>query len=466
VGCLATALVIVVGMAAAIGGCTALMRGSGSRDGLDPSSDLVVPVPGEPGSWIVETPLSSGVMRVDAGDEDPAWRSGPMEDGGLGQQVAADERRVYLSDGRRVVALDVGDGRRLWSVTLDDEVEPRDPECLACFDVVDDRLLVLTIDGEVHGLDVAGGTETWSHRFSDPSGRALLVDGSLVIVDERADDLPGSELQVVDPSDGRELSRSVPTCASPDPSVGPSYLTPADPLLPVDGRAAVLVVVGESPACRQRIDLTTGSTVWSVPDEGGDIFAASELVQSDDAVFVRTGGVDRIDLATGEQTSLLDAEDSETLVPSGTADGVLLVTSTLNRGSPRSRLVGVDPVTGTRLWTHDLGLSRPYDGPDPTVVGESSASWLWTEGSDGTIRVVTFSELGEGDEKQPTVTVRALDPRSGEPGPEVERDLDVDAPYSFELQVLERREDELVLTLEDRLRVLDTRTGEITAGWP
>jgi outer membrane protein assembly factor BamB len=459
--------VITVAAIAFIGGIVALTDGGGSEDGLDPSSDLVVPIPGAADSWIVETPRSSGVMRVDAGDGDPAWTGGLLEDAGLGQQVAVDKRRVYLSDGRQVTALDVADGKQLWSVTLGDEVEPRAPECLACFDLVDDRLLVQTIDGEVHGLDVADGKEAWSHRFVDPTGRALLVDRSLVIVDGRDDDLPGAELLVLDPSDGGEVSRATPECTSPNPSVETSSLMVENTLVPVEGEPAVVAVVGESPACRQRIDLTTGAKVWSVPNQGGDVFASTELVQSDGIAYVQGAGIERIDLATGELTTLLETEDSESITPSGMVDGVLLVTSTLNRGSAKSRLIGVDPASGERMWIRDLGLSRPYaPGSAAVTVGESSPSWLWAEGSDGNVRVLTFAKQGDDGDLRSNVTIDELDPRTGERRSEVEQELDVDSPFSFTLRVLERRKDELVLNLDDRLQVLDVRTGNVTARWP
>jgi hypothetical protein len=90
--------------------------------------------------------------------------------------------------------------------------------------------------------------------------------------------------------------------------------------------------------------------------------------------------------------------------------------------------------------------------------------WLWAMGGEE-VRVLTFAvRRAEGD-TEPTVTVERLDARTGTLRSTTDTPLD-DAGSSFEMNVLERGTDSLVVNLEGRLKVLDTRTGRVTDEWP
>ena len=89
--------------------------------------------------------------------------------------------------------------------------------------------------------------------------------------------------------------------------------------------------------------------------------------------------------------------------------------------------------------------------------------WLWATGGDSEVRVLTFS-AGGGD-TEPTVTVEALDAATGERRSTSNTPLE-GVETSFQLNVLKRGDDALVLNVEGRIRVVDTRTGRVTAKWP
>jgi outer membrane protein assembly factor BamB len=452
-----------------VGACVALVvssDGGVSGAGIEPGSEVVMAVPGAGSrSWIVEKPYSSELMRVEAGRENPVWVSEPLEDSGLGPRLAVDDRRVYASDGRRVLALDLATGNEVWSVPMDDDVVPPSTACATCFELLGGRLVVATIDGEIHLLDEGSGDEVWSHRFVSTSGRALIAGGSIVLVDERDEGLPGTQLQTVDPEDGHEISRVAPECPPLRPNDAPALMSSDGPVSPVDGEAAVIVGIGSPPACRQRIDLSTGRTAWTAPPAEQSAIDA-DTVQHDGVRFTATyAGIDRLDLASGEERRLVAVEEYETLVPTTVVEDVLLLTSTNNRGSTTSKLVGIDLASGDRLWSHDMDRTLPpRPGESGITVGETSPTWLWATGGDGEVRVLTFT-AGDGDGAEPTLTVAALDAGTGQRRSTSETPVEgVDT--SYELNVLERRDDSLVLNVEGRLRVLDTRTGRVVAKWP
>ena len=442
--------------------------GSGG-EGIDPGSDVVLPVPGaDPPSWIVEKRYSSEPMRVESGRGDPRWVAEPLADSGIGPRLAVDERRVYASDGRRVLALDLANGEQVWSATMDDDVEPRTTtDCTACFELVGGRLVVTTIDGEVHLLDEGSGDEIWSHRFADTSGRALVAGGSIVLIDERGEGLPGSQLLTVDPQDGHEISRAAPDCPATGPNDAADLLSTGDVVYPVAGEVAVILEIGTPPACRQRIDVSTGKTMWSAPPAEDSATVGTEPVQHDGIRYTSTyAGVERLDLRTGEQRLFVAVEEDESLVPVAVVADTLLVTSRNNRGSTTSKLVGVDLASGERSWSHDKDRVLPPNPGEATLrVGETAPMWIWAAGSEGDVRVLTFAFGPDGDDAEATVTVDRLDARTGKRRSTADAPLDEGGP-SFELDVLERRGDTLVVNLEGRLRMLDTRTGRVTDGWP
>jgi outer membrane protein assembly factor BamB len=446
----------------------AVSSGDGGGDGIDPGSDVVLPVPGaDPPSWIVEQRYSSEPMRVESGRGEPRWVAEPLEDSGVGPRLAVDDRHVYASDGRRVLALDLASGAEVWSVTMDDDVEPRTTtDCTACFELVGGRLVVTTIDGEIHLLDEGSGDEIWSHRYGDTSGRALVTGGSIVLIDQRGEGLPGSQMLTVDPRDGDEISRVAPECAPTGPNDTADLLSTGDAVDPVDGEAAVIVEIGTPPACRQRIDVSAGKTVWSAPPAEEAATVGPDAVQHDGVRYTGTyAGIERLDLGSGEQRLFVAVEEDEGLVPAGVVDGMLLVTSRNNRGSTTSKLVGVDVSSGDRVWSHDKDRVLPPN-PDETElrIGETSPMWLWAMGGEE-VRVLTFAvRRAEGD-TEPTVTVERLDARTGTLRSTTDTPLD-DAGSSFEMNVLERGTDSLVVNLEGRLKVLDTRTGRVTDEWP
>jgi outer membrane protein assembly factor BamB len=58
------------------------------------------------------------LVALDAGDGSVRWRR--LLDRGIDQSVAAGDGRVYVDLGRRLLALSLGDGERLWSTSVPD----------------------------------------------------------------------------------------------------------------------------------------------------------------------------------------------------------------------------------------------------------------------------------------------------------------------------------------------------------
>lgn len=275
--------------------------------------------------------------------------------------LAQDPDTIYVAHGARLAALDVEDGRTLWSATLDDEVD-------ALVGPVDGALVVQTLTAIV-GMRAADGQLLWSRDLlSDLSGTepgALdAASGALV--------LGGDPTWLVDPASGGTLGQR---------SVGAVVTGVA-----IDGAVAA---VG---AGSQLLGLTTSALApaWSV-SAGGEV----DRVAGDDGVFafaVLGGGVGVVDGTGAVRGVSADQEVWQHLIVQGgqilavRGDGTLLAFDSLAQTAWAAPPGGGDP-TVRGLASDGRTIYRAIRG---VVEGVNAAdgSELWTWQPDGAAAAV------------------------------------------------------------------------------
>ncbi|MGQ0663188.1 MAG: outer membrane protein assembly factor BamB family protein [Pseudomonadota bacterium] len=124
------------------------------------------------------------LSALDAARGDPLWRFDvrPEHDaaGGAGGGVAYDRGRLYVGTGfAQVIALEAETGNEIWRQTVTAPVR-------AGPTVAHGRVVVISVDNQVHGLDAATGRKEWSHSgISETAGfygnSSPAIDGNTVI---------------------------------------------------------------------------------------------------------------------------------------------------------------------------------------------------------------------------------------------------------------------------------------------
>jgi sugar lactone lactonase YvrE len=209
----------------------------------------------------------------------------------------------------------------------------------------------------------ANGAPAGGPAFSDPVGVAVEADGDILVADDGGFGGAGGVIRV-DPATGARTALS----ANGAPPGGPDFADPSG--LAVEANGDILVadenafggtggVIRVDPATGARTTVSAngappGGPVFSGPF-GIALEADGDILVADYAAFGGGGGVIRVDPATGARTTLSannappDGPDFQ--VPLGVAveaDGTIVVLDNGDQFGSPSGVIRVDPATGAR----------------------------------------------------------------------------------------------------------------------
>ncbi|MBN2388685.1 MAG: PQQ-binding-like beta-propeller repeat protein [Anaerolineales bacterium] len=356
------------------------------------------------------------VGRIDAASGRLLWRSEPLPGSGYVQGIARDEALVFVASERDLLALSQVDGSLAWQVRMPDNLNYSDSNLL----VTDGRVVTSNVDQTLQAYDAATGTLLWSRRLTRYDRSLRLVGGDLLVIDTIGDETTFS-LIFIDPVDGRELRQITPTCQQDERSV--ATIDPGAGLLYDQAENALYLVFDSSPGCVQRLDLATGQTTWQVLADDWFTFSASGFtgLLADDLLYFNQGGqLYAVERDSGKMHLLLTDEDYD-LVPLAVSGDTLLVRARRTRGSQRFELWALERVSGERLWQMPLEGSSPLDPPDEMsgLVDDDTSAWTWHLAPEGlqlihfeaepSQIVITSIDLADGTlRSETTVALRSV----------------------------------------------------------
>ncbi len=230
-----------------------------------------------------------------------------------------------------IVALDALAGQEIWRAGLAAPPAGRPV-------VAGDTVVVWTLDGDLHGLEVGRGVTRWQHRFGEPSAGGLTPLGS---TDERAPLLAArgdGRLVLVDPATGQSgWSARLPGPATARPSTG-------------DG--LVVVPCGTNV---EALEVRKGRARWRV---GTYVPVTTAPVVLGDSVWISggRGTLHRVALVTGAKAASWEAGAA---LGGVSTDGTQLYVT----ASSPSQLVALDRAGSVRWAVSTVAVC-----PEPTVV--------------------------------------------------------------------------------------------------
>jgi outer membrane protein assembly factor BamB len=279
------------------------------------------------------------VTAFDVASGSVVWRASTTPDNekdqeGFGGGLAADNGQIYAATGYgQVLALDAGNGNRLWERGVETPVRTSPT-------AVGERVFVVTAEGQLHCLSASDGAELWRFRGMNSTASLLFnaspaVDGNIVVVP-----YPSGDLVALRAADGQAvwsetLSRT---------RTGSSLSAMSDAARPAVDNGTVFAVghAGRMIATLQK----SGERLWSLTVPG----IQTPWVAGDTVFVVDTGG--QLMAITRRDGKILWTAK---LAGAKTWSGPVLAGGHLWLASDKGHLVSVDPSTGKVTATIDLG---------------------------------------------------------------------------------------------------------------
>lgn len=268
-----------------------------------------------------------------------AWRASTTppnekDQEGFGGGLAADGGRIYAATGFGVVvALDAKGGKKLWEKNLGSPLR-------ASPTAANERVFVMTKEGQVFCLSGSDGTELWN--FQGQSERASIlvnsspaVDGDMVVVPYPTGDVVALRVSNGQPAWSESLART---------RTASSLTAMSDAARPVMNAGVVYAVghAGRMVATSQK----SGERLWSLTVAG----IQPPSIAGDSVFVVDTSG----------QVMAITRNDGKiqwttALSGGGTWSGPVLAGHRLWLTSSKGQLASVDANTGKVASTQDLG---------------------------------------------------------------------------------------------------------------
>jgi outer membrane protein assembly factor BamB len=330
-----------------------------------------------------------------------------------------DKARVYVIVGPTVQALKLSDGAVEWETSLSDEVAAT---CRECATLAKDRLVVLTSDLVLQGVNINSGEVEWSYEMKTSLGWQIrpivLGQGDKVaLVDQTDSDAaaPGV-LQVFKAGDGEQLQSIAPQCSDiPFRVSSPVFIDQ-------EGKNAYFTFSSGVTHCIQGWDIEGGSMLWekTLPEEiikAPSFFDNPHLdnpgLLTDDVLYYGFGGPAKkgklinINLSDGAINLLLE-DPKYAITPLLKGDGILLLRASRTKGSEQDELWAVDIPSGEILWQHELKTTDLMGwGSNDSGVG------TWTLAPVGG-RLAVIQVISEGGGSDPYyVVVEILNTQDG-----------------------------------------------------
>lgn len=281
---------------------------------------------------------TEGQVSAFSSSGSPAWRASLTPAGekaykGYGGGLAAAGGRIFAATGYGwIVALDAGNGKKVWEKNLGSPIR-------ASPTATDGKVIVATSDGVVYALSSADGQEQWNHRglperASILSNASPAIDGDIVVVP-----YPSGEVVALRASDGQPLW----TDSLARTRNASSLSSMSDAARPVIDSGIVYAVghAGRMIATSGR----SGERLWSLNVPG-----IQAPYVAGDYVFV---------VDTGAQLLAIGRKDGKvawsTTLAAGTWSGPVLAGGKLWLTSSKGQLAGVNAATGKVESQQDLG---------------------------------------------------------------------------------------------------------------
>lgn len=364
-------------------------------------------------------------------------------------QATFDQEAVYYVAGDRLLSLSRRDGSTRWETPLSDLVWA---DCPNCLDKVGDRLIVLTVDYVLQGIDPRDGAVRWSVRLNDSSTayEGFRVTGDAVaLVDYLGPDKSDAAVHVFGPQQGTVLRRLAPTCPDEDEPYWYKEATFFQPGAGQDGRVIFLFDCTNISRFAQSWDLAGGGMVWqaALPEELGSSIESSLLGR--DALYLNTyDGLFKLSLDGDGAEPFGQALNADyDLVLLAESGDHVIVRARRTRGSIRYELWALDG-SGRQAWSYVMAIDSLLG------VDSGSADGVYWLNDDG---IALLEVLDDPDE----VTITTLDLQSGQVVDQSSRamewaSLDGSAGSS----------QAIYLTLSNKVYVVDRAGGELEEVWP
>jgi hypothetical protein len=362
-----------------------------------------------------------------------------------GSRSFSDEDRIYYLAGERLLALSREDGATVWEAFPSDVVST---SCEQCIWKAKGRIVVLTMDYVLQGIDAEDGDLAWSVRLNNPSaahdGFSIIGDQA-VLLDRLSADVSDRVVRVFDPANGLVLREIQPICPDPEGSIwlNEVFIEPT-----AGGRAVFLYSCWAEPFV-QSWNLASGEEVWqaAVPEEADYSYDSFLLGRA--VLYLNTyNGFFGMSLSTGETRRLADLDPDYDVTLLEEHEGVILAKARRTRGSTRHELWGLNTF-GRRTWRYGMQAD--------TLIGvdSGSADWAYRFAPDGLIVIQVL------DDPEEHISATMLDPETGEVLQDSElvndaRSLDGlawDSAYGY-------------LTVWGDLYTVDLQTLDIERAWP
>ena len=276
-----------------------------------------------------------------------------------------DKTHAYVIVGSTVQALILSDGAVEWETSLSDEVAAT---CRECAVLAKDRLLVLTSDLVLQGININSGEVEWNYEMKTSLDwrvkPILLGEGDkIALVDQTDSDAaaPGV-LHVFNTGDGEQFQSIAPQCSDIPLKVNSPVF------IDQEGKNAYFTFSSGITHCIQGWDIEDGRMVWekTLPEEISKapwFFDNPHLdnpgLLADDVLYygfgapAQKGKLIAIDLSDGAINLLLE-DSNYAITPLLKGDGMLLARASRTKGSAQDELWAVDIPSGEILWQHEL----------------------------------------------------------------------------------------------------------------
>ncbi len=402
-GCVVVGLILLVGVAATVGGGLLISRGliAGATATPPPTPTAVVEAPATPTTaavpqtatprptapatasptaavgvapsleglrvigraaldadaglaFVLAYPSGSGelsLMAIDLEQRIALWRQ-PIGEYRTDLDFATGPGVLALADGKSLTVIDAHTGETRWRAVLSDVLTTcLRPTCLA---VVGDRIVIATLDRQVTAFDSGSGEVVWGYTLAADGYGFDLIGGQVVVIDEP--DGQDAALVFLDPATGAERRATAVCRAGSLPDDVNHNATFSSPAAGDDA----YVAFGFFGLCLSRFNPTSAAGVLAtagVADVSGVDYAPVAI--GADAVYVEAdGGIYAADAALTRAARRLLASDDTIYHLVASTDNGLLVMRTDTIGTPDSWLELVNPVDGSTIWSVELGQSQ------------------------------------------------------------------------------------------------------------
>ena len=385
------------------------------------------------------------------------WQSEPLGEGAgyVHNHIAASGSFIYMAYETTLAAFNRQDGSIVWQATLSDEVRNI---CKDCLQVFGERVVALTADGVLSGLNVQNGAPVWVVRLTETPRQLLNLAGQVGVVDEE-DDVVG--INVYEADGGTLVQRLVPQCPNEIFSDRPQTLGIYDTLLVSgDGQNLYVPLADYEPGCIQNWDAATLTQVWqaTMPQDVVRRLDQEPYLLTAEALYTSDGNnLYVVTLEEGAYRDLFSDEDHD-LVPLAAQDGILVVRAESTRGTRQFALWGIDIAAGAKLWRFDPTAQEPYDDEGGSSVVHGDGMWSAAIASG---KVVVLQAFAEPNRVSFTLSNLGDGVQTG-----VNEFTPTNSGFGSWMQVLGWSHDQVYVELGGRLRVIDFTTATEIVAWP